>query len=187
MAAEWSPDGIVKLLSVWLVAISVVGFTFAGRYTVDELARPNPADAGRILATGAWLVMVVAALAAFTPHLDPPRSLPMRGLWVYAIWALLQQFLLQSFFYVRLEALTERRWAVPVCAALFAAAHAPNPILTPATFVGALFFTGLFRRYRTIYPLAAVHAALGVTIAATFSDHLLRHMRVGLGYLTFHP
>jgi CAAX prenyl protease-like protein len=189
LAAVWSPDGIVKVLWMSLAAVCVIGFTFAGDYTFEELglARPLADSTVRILGAGALMALLVATIAAFTPHLGPPRALPVRGLWLYAIWALLQQFLLQSFFYVRLEGLVGRRRALPISATMFAAAHVPNPILTPATLIGALFFTGMFRRYRTIYALAAVHTLLGLTIAATFSDHFLHHMRVGIGYITFHP
>jgi hypothetical protein len=43
----------------------------------------------------------------------------------------------------------------------------------------------MFRRYRNIFPLGLVHAALGLTIAASLPDSLLHHMRVGLGYLLY--
>jgi hypothetical protein len=45
----------------------------------------------------------------------------------------------------------------------------------------------MFRRYRSIVPLGLAHAALGLTMAASFSDSLLHHMRVGIGYLVLHP
>jgi hypothetical protein len=48
-------------------------------------------------------------------------------------------------------------------------------------------FCEMFRRYRNIFPLGLVHAVLGLTIAASLPDSLLHHMRVGLGYLTYHP
>jgi membrane protease YdiL (CAAX protease family) len=68
---------------------------------------------------------------------------------------------------------------------LFAAGHLPNPILTPATLIGALFFCEMFRRYRSLYPIAIVHAILGLTLALTVPDSLLHHMRVGAGYLKY--
>jgi hypothetical protein len=43
----------------------------------------------------------------------------------------------------------------------------------------------MFRRYRSIYPLAIVHALMGVTIAFITPDSLLHHMRVGAGYLRY--
>ncbi|MGB0043089.1 MAG: CPBP family intramembrane glutamic endopeptidase, partial [Terriglobales bacterium] len=75
--------------------------------------------------------------------------------------------------------------AVWIAATLFAAVHLPNPILTTATLIGALFFCEGFRRYRSVYPLAIVHAMLGLTIALTVPESLLHHMRVGIGYLRY--
>jgi hypothetical protein len=43
----------------------------------------------------------------------------------------------------------------------------------------------MFRRYRSIYPIAVVHAALGLTVAVTMPDSLLHHMRVGIGYFQY--
>jgi hypothetical protein len=50
------------------------------------------------------------------------------------------------------------------------------------TLVGALFFTEMFRRYRSIYPLGLVHALLGIAIAYSFPNNLMHHMRVGLSF-----
>jgi membrane protease YdiL (CAAX protease family) len=58
-------------------------------------------------------------------------------------------------------------------------------VLTTATLVGALVFCEMFRRYRSIYPIAIVHAMLGLTIGLTVPDNLLHHMRVGIGYLQY--
>ena len=189
IVAVWTPDGVVKTLWMSLATVGVFGLTLAGHYTVRDLglARPKAADTISILSAGMLLALAVAIVAGLLPLAGLPRTPPLRGWLLYAVWALLQQFLLQSFFYLRLEALAGRRWAVPAAAALFAAAHLPSPVLTVATLVGGLFFCEMFRRYRNIYALAAVHALLGLTVAATFPDRILHHMRVGIGYLTFHP
>jgi membrane protease YdiL (CAAX protease family) len=112
---------------------------------------------------------------------------PWRRAWQYAIWALEQEFILQSFFYVRLESFLGSRRAVWGAALLFCAAHLPSPVLTLLSLIGGLLFCEMFRRYRNIFPLGLVHAVLGLTIAASFPDSLLHHMRVGLGYLSHHP
>ena len=105
----------------------------------------------------------------------------------YAIWALEQQFILNSFFYKRFESLMgDTAIAVVVTATLFALVHIPNPVLVPATFVGGLFFVAVFRRWRNIYPLAIAHAMFGLTLAITIPDRWLHHMRVGLGFFRFH-
>jgi hypothetical protein len=105
----------------------------------------------------------------------------------YTIWAFEQQFILNSFFYKRFEALLgDTTSAMLVTAGLFAAVHVPNPVLMPATFLGGLFFVYIFRRFRNIYPLGLAHALLGISIAMAFPDFLIRHMRVGIGYFRFY-
>ena len=106
---------------------------------------------------------------------------------MYAIWALEQEFILNSFFYNRFESLlgnTSR--AVVWTALLFSLVHIPNPVLVPATFLGGLLFVEVFRRWRNIYPLAIAHAMFGLTLGFVFPDHWIRHMRVGLAFLHFH-
>jgi membrane protease YdiL (CAAX protease family) len=105
--------------------------------------------------------------------------------WQYVLWALIQEFMLQSFFFIRCEELFGGKTAVWVASTLFAAAHLPSPILTTLTLIGALFFCEMFRRYRSIYPIGIVHGILGLTISLTMPDSILHHMRVGIGYLRY--
>ena len=114
-------------------------------------------------------------------------TVPWKRDWQYAIWSLQQEFILQSFFFVRLESALGGRHAAVRAALLFCIAHVPSPLLTVLGFIGGLIFCELFRRYRNLYPLGVVHAVLGLTIAATLPDSLLHHMRVGLGYLLYRP
>ncbi len=104
----------------------------------------------------------------------------------YAIWALMQQFILNSFFFVNLEDLLgNSKRALWAATALFCIAHIPNPVLIAGTFAAALFFVSVFRRYRNIYPLGLAHAMLGLSLAITVPDVWIRHMRVGISYLHF--
>jgi len=114
-----------------------------------------------------------------------PNWPKFQNLWPYVIWAVAQQFLLQSFFFLRAESQFGGRWAVWASTLLFTVAHFPNMVLIGLTFFGALFFTEVFRRYRSIYPLGIVHALLGVAIAYSFPDSVMHHMRVGLSYWQF--
>jgi len=89
----------------------------------------------------------------------------------------------QSFFFVRFEEWLGGKRAVWVNAALFSAAHIPNPVLLPATFLGGLGFSEAFRRWRNVYPIWIAHAMLGMCIAAAFPTAWTHSMRVGISYL----
>jgi hypothetical protein len=112
--------------------------------------------------------------------------------WGYALWSLVQQILLQDFFLGRIRRLVPGRPAAAVwlAAGVFAAAHLPNPILTPMTLLWGALACALFLRYRNLWPLALAHALFGMTLATTMPKPILRNMRVGLGYLEYprtHP
>ncbi len=136
------------------------------------------------LAAAVFLVML-AKLAAGQVPANPTWFPNLRSAWGYVVWALIQEFILQSFFFNRFEELYGGMAAVWMASTLFAVAHLPSPVLTIATLAGALFFCEMFRRYRSIYPLAIVHAMLGISVALTMPDSLLHHMRVGIGYLRY--
>jgi membrane protease YdiL (CAAX protease family) len=107
--------------------------------------------------------------------------------WGYLVWALMQQFLLQSYFLSRMLRLVPGRWqAVALVALLFALAHIPNPVLTVLTLVWGTLSCVFFLRYRNLYTLALAHGILGICLAITIPDQVHRHMRVGLGYLHYH-
>ncbi|MGA2337191.1 MAG: type II CAAX endopeptidase family protein [Terriglobales bacterium] len=136
------------------------------------------------LATIVFMVMVVSWVGGQIPA-NPTWFPNLQAAWGYVIWAMLQEFMLQSFFFTRSEELYGSSAAVWITSTLFAVAHLPNPVLTTAALIGALFFCEMFRRYRNIYVLGIVHAMLGLTIAILMPDSLLHHMRVGLGYLRY--
>jgi hypothetical protein len=147
-----------------------------------------------------WIVgvaLLAAAAAVFlaarlhTLHPPPGAEALIATFWGYALWSVVQQFLLQDFFLLRLQRLLPTtRSAVLAAAGLFAFAHLPNPILTPMTFVWGLAACLLFLRYRNLFPLGIAHAIFGICLAVAIPGHVLHNMRVGLGYLTYthdHP
>jgi hypothetical protein len=188
LVAVWTPNGALKLVWVCLAAIFIVVPTAVSGYSIRQLGIHAPPKTGTFgtLIAGIALASAIPLGAALLGANVGTRPVPWQSAWQYAIWAVIQQFILQSFFYVRLEGLLGSRRALPVAAALFAAAHLPSPVLTGATFLGGLFFCEMFRRYRNIYPLGVVHALWGLTVARSFSDAILHHMQVGIGYLSFH-
>lgn len=189
LASMWTPQGMLKIALMFLAAIALLIFANDGSYSWREMGLGWPS-------TQAWLVTLLAGIAlvlsvpiaarVFGLQAAPFRSLSMSQSWRYGIWSLEQEFILQSFLFLRLETLLRSRWAVACAAMFFALAHIPSPILSVLSLTGGFVFCELFRRFRSIYPLGMVHAMLGLTIASSFSDRWLHHMRVGIGYLTFH-
>jgi membrane protease YdiL (CAAX protease family) len=192
--ALWAPT--LKIRNRWaaIVSIAILAFVLVdGRIDRSSLKRlglglPKLFGAGVTLGIGlamAAFILLMATLMGGRIPANPTWFPNLPSAWGYVLWALIQEFILQSFFFNRFEELFGSSAAVWIASALFAFVHLPSPVLTIATFVGSLFFCEMFRRYRSIYPLAIVHAMLGLTIAFTIPDSLLHHMRVGLGYLRY--
>lgn len=136
-----------------------------------------------VLATA---VLLISAHLHALHGVGGPADL-VRRYWGYALWAFLQQILLQDFFLRRfLAVLPGRPMMSAICAAtIFAVAHLPNPVLTPVTFVWGLLACVLFLHYRNLIPLALTHALFGIVLATAIPRPVIRNMRVGLGYLTY--
>ncbi len=144
-----------------------------------------------------WVVVaaVAAAVAAVTvagqQHtLRMPHTLAQWGAMFggYAIWAMVQEYLLQGYFLLRLlRLLPKARWAALAATGMFTLAHLPNPVLTGVTLVWGLVACTVFVRFRNLYPLAVAHAILGITVSITIPQAALHHMRVGLGYYRYRP
>ena len=187
--ALWSSQLASRNKWVLITAITILVFVL--------LDRPSPRRMGLGLPTrfGASMVLAVSFATAIFLGLVvrwAGGQIPANPMWPslhltgqYVGWALIQEFMLQSFFFTRCEDLFGSSAAVWVAATLFASAHLPSPILTAFTLAGGLFFCEMFRRYRSIYPIGMVHGLLGLTIALTMPDSLLHHMRVGIGYLRY--
>lgn len=184
----WTPRSLGHSLLIVALVGSVLWLGLRG-FTREELGLRWPTRIGSwwILGIGCSLGIAIPAVALALGLRVPanPEWPRFQNLWPYVIWALGQQFLLQSFLYVRLESLLGSRAAVAAATILFTVAHLPNVPLTVLTFAGAVFFTEMFRRYRSVYPLGIVHAMLGIAVAYTFPDSLMHHMRVGLSFWKF--
>jgi len=187
LIAVWTPQGHLNSAVSWAALCLTILLTAFAPDSLRDLGLTRPLrGASVILPIGGLFIVMIATAGMFSRTFGPPQAIPLHRAWQYAIWALLQEFLLQSFMYTRLESAFGGRHAVFAAAGLFALAHLPSPLLTVLSFLGATFFCEMFRRYRNIYPLGLIHAGLGLTIAASLPDPILHHMRVGLGYLMYH-
>ena len=188
MMAVWTPQGHASTSSSVLAALCLVWLTVRRRYSAGELGLTRPGSGTVVmLVSGGFMVATIVVAGSLIHRLGPAQPVPWPRAWHYAIWAFEQEFILQSFFYVRLESLLGGRRAVMAAACLFAAAHVPSPALTLLSFIGGLIFCDMFRRYRNIFPLGLVQATLGLAIAVSLPDRLLHHMRVGIGYISYRP
>jgi membrane protease YdiL (CAAX protease family) len=192
--ALWSRHVAMRNRWALAAAIAILVFVVLDVALSDEpalqrlgLGLPTTFGASLVLAvslvTALFLIFMVRWAGGDLPAIGIWPSVSQS--WAYVVWALIQEFILQSFFFTRCEDLFGGDAAVWIAATLFAAAHLPSPLLTTFTFIAALFFCSMFRRCRSIYPIAVVHAMLGLTVAMTMPDSLLHHMRVGIGYLRY--
>ncbi len=187
--AEWSSQRAFRNTWAFIVAGTVLVFVLVDRPSLTRmgLGLPTRFGASLLLAVGFAAAIFLGLMVRWAGgQISVNPTWPSLHLtWQYMVWALIQEFMLQSFFFTRCEELFGSSAAVWVAATLFAAAHLPSPILTTFTLAGGLFFCEMFRRYRSIYPIGVVHGMLGLTIAVTMPDRLLHHMRVGIGYLRY--
>lgn len=187
-AVLWTPRSFWHSILIALEVSGALWFTFR-RHTLAELGLVWPKRSGTvwILLLGGLVALAIPTASILTGHPVPanPNWPKFQNIWPYVIWAFAQQVLLESFFFLRVESLIGARRAVWASTFLFTVAHVPNMALTALTFIGALFFTEMFRRYRSIYPLGIVHALLGIAIAYSFPDAVMHHLRVGLSYWQF--
>jgi membrane protease YdiL (CAAX protease family) len=185
----WSSRLSLQNRWFFITAVTLIVFVLIDRPSLQRMGLGLPSGLGATLVLAvSFLAAVVLVFAVRGVGGEIPANPTWPNLhlaWQYFVWALVQEFILQSFFFTRCEELFGSSAAVWTTATLFAAAHLPSPILTTFTLVGGLFFCEMFRRYRSIYPIGIVHAVLGLTIAMTMPDSLLHHMRVGIGYLRY--
>ncbi|MGA2218722.1 MAG: CPBP family glutamic-type intramembrane protease [Terracidiphilus sp.] len=186
----WTPRPMQRYLW-WVAAAAILVVAVRSFQSFDDLGMRTTNFLRSLWVVGAsLLVCALAVIVAFNLHtLHLPRGGILGFLgnyWAYALWSLVQQYLLQAFFLARfLRLLKNPRFAALAAALIFAIAHLPNPLLTVVTLLWGIAACLLFLRYRNLYSLAIAHAVLGIAISTTIPGPADHNMRVGLGYLTY--
>ncbi len=167
--------------------IAVIAVSYEGRQTMG-LCSMN-------LLKSLWVVALAIAIALFavllagrmhTLHLAGSPWWALQHYGGYAVWAGVQQLILQCFFLSRLlRLLRDATAAAALSAGLFAIAHLPNPILTPITLFCGLASCLFFLHYKNLWPLVLAHAILGISIAISIPVSVVHNMCVGISYLTW--
>lgn len=180
--------GRTQSLLFWISAAFIFLSTVAHRPRLRNLGL-------RGLASTLWVIPAAVAISGIAVFIAQRLGTlhPLFGVigiashsFAYFIWAIVQQFILQSYFFLRLERLLPSRSAAIGSTVLFTLAHIPNAVLVTVCFFAGWAACEIFRRCRNIYALGVAHAILGLTIAVTVPNHIQRHMRVGIGYFHYH-
>lgn len=185
----WIPNFPQRALSP-VALIATLSVVLARRPSIDDLGVGL-----RGLAASLWILPAAVVLAAVSMlvakqfgTLHPLYKADFKHIAGYVTWTVYQQFLLNDYFMPRLLRLvTSEGLALAIVAALFSAAHMPNLWLALATLAWGWISCALFRRYRNLYALGLAQGLLGLCFAVCVPEALNHHLRVGLGYVRYHP
>jgi hypothetical protein len=189
VATVWTPRPTQAWLwwasALWIAASTY--WSFPG-WRAMGFRRGGFVDSLWVVALAGLLSATAVAIAIHLHTLRIPHT--PKG-WVlawggYIVWSFVQQFLLQGYFLFRLVRLLPRHESAALAAAaIFAAAHLPNPLLTMVTLIWGTVACFVFLRCRNVYTLMLTHAILGVSLAITVPGPVIHNMRVGIGYLRY--
>ena len=126
----WTPHSLLHSTLIALLVLSPLWFTWRSGYTRTELGLawpPRRVTAG-ICAAGLAIAFIfpVGAVLAGNPLPADPTWPKLSNILPYFVWAIFQQFLLQSFIFLRMESAVGSKRAVIVSSAFFTFAHLPN-------------------------------------------------------------
>jgi hypothetical protein len=173
------------LIPLALVAVSFVWHS----ETFDSLGLGLRALLGAVVAWRWYLASCVVSLLLLI-WIETTTSMHVVYRWCgYVLWCVFQQLLLQNMTYRRLRAGLGASWKTSgIAGAMFAAAHLPNPILVPATFLWGTVSTRLFEARPSVPVLGVTQALLSAMLYVVTPVALNGQFRVGPGYwAALHP
>jgi hypothetical protein len=197
--AEAFTFALVSIAYIWvrplwwswslLIPLALVVVSFVGHSeSMESLGLSLRALAGAASAWRWWIASIAASLAALA-WLET-ASIHVVYRWCgYACWCVLQQLLFQNMAYRRLRQGLGPSWTTSgIAGALFAAAHIPNPILVPATFLWGTVSTRMFEARPSVPVLGVTQAILSAILYVATPVALNGQFRVGPGYWApLHP
>jgi membrane protease YdiL (CAAX protease family) len=186
-SALWTTGPVQRVLTLAAAAV-IFALARESRWTAQEMGFRGLRGKSSflLLAIGLVLAALIVSLGLWSGTVHNEFS--MKNVFRcggYGVWAMVQQFIVLGFLFMRFEAVYGTRKAVLLSAGLFGIAHVPNPVLMPVTLVGGLILCEIYRRTRNLVPLGMVHWLIGVAIAVSVPETVLHRMRVGLGYLLY--
>jgi len=132
------------------------------------------------------LVLLALILFGFGLLLETTRRIrfddALLALMGYLPWGLFQQYVLNGYFFNRLERAVSHKAAPVLAAALFSSAHLPNWFLMAVTLLAGHVCVSIYRRYHNLYFLGLAHATLGFLLYLVIPDSVSHHLTVGPGW-----
>ncbi len=171
-----------------LIPLALVALSFIWHSeTTESLGLSLRALGGAVVAWRWWLASCVASLIVLA-WVETSTSIHAIYRWCgYAVWCVLQQLLFQNMAYRRLRDGLGASWKTSsIAGAMFAAAHIPNPILVPATFLWGTVSTRLFEARPSVPVLGLTQALLSAMLYVITPVALNGQFRVGPGYWAPH-
>ena len=171
-----------------LIPLALVGLSFFWHSeTMESLGLSLRAFVGAVVAWRWYLLSCVASLLGLL-WIETTTSAHAVYRWCgYAVWCVCQQLLLQNMTYRRLRSSLGASWGTSsIAGVMFAAAHLPNPILVPATFLWGTVSTRIFEKRPSVPVLGVTQALLSAMLYVITPVALNGQFRVGPGYWAFH-
>lgn len=131
-----------------------------------------------------WTLLFVAGILVWGRILGTGRLHPHLVLetTILVVWALVQQFALQTVIFREARNHLSEGKAVLSAAAVFALLPVPNPLLAVLTFTGAWIWCRIYARHPNLFPLALSHGLCSLAILSCLPRSLTAGMRVGFSY-----
>ena len=160
---EWA------LTSVWLL-IAVLIYSICRTWTGFKEVGIRIDNLGASLAKGIfWPLVFVFACIGFLGFQKKPLAIPEPSQWLgFPLAGIIQQFFFLGFFYNHYETVFRRAWIAGfLAAATFALYHLPNPGLMAATFLGGLYLSFFYARYRNLLAAGILHGLISLALTLT--------------------
>jgi membrane protease YdiL (CAAX protease family) len=125
-----------------------------------------------LVIVGSWYVSDALSLRPFRSRLL-----------LVPLWALFQQYGLQSFMNRRAQLFAGASWwSAALVGVVFAVLHIPSPLLITLAFIGGIVWGRIYQKQPNLFALAISHAIVSLSLSLLFPADSTYLLRVGFRY-----